>query len=73
MKRSGGDRHHEHDYGGCHLLVPVVGDEASGDCIDSTGAWESVAPLLLNLISQTPLCIKMSTMYREEPRRLFGS
>ena len=39
MKRSGGDRHHEHDYGGCHLLVLVVGDEASGDSIDSTGAW----------------------------------
>ena len=56
------ETHHEHDCSGRHLLVLEDDDEASGDCIVSLG---SVAPLLLKLISQTPLH-KMMTMYIED-------
>ena len=56
------ETHHEHDCSGRHLLVLEVDDEASGDSIGSLG---SVAPLLLKLISQTPLH-KMMTMYTED-------
>ena len=56
------ETHHEHDCSGRNLLVLEDDDEGSGDCIVSLG---SVAPLLLKLISQTPLH-KMVTMYIED-------
>ena len=56
------ETHHEHDYSGRHLLDLEVDDEASKVSIGSLG---SVAPLLLKLISQTPLH-KMVTMYIED-------